>query len=1067
MAPVATVFARRHAALWAAVPALLLAACGAPTEPGSVPAPASGRTAASEAAPQNTPVGPRVRISQVYGGGGNTGASFRNDFVELYNSGDQPQSLGGWSVQYAAATTAGLFSQNSPLALPNVSLAPGQYFLIQFAGGANGSALPTPDTSGTINLSATAGKVILANVATGLACNGSAAQPCNATQLGQIVDLVGYGNANFFEGAVAAGPTTPDQNRKSVARKGGGAQDTNNNSQDFEVLAEANPRNRSIGRPAVASVVPVDGATNVAVNADVSVTFTRDVAVNGAWFTISCPSGPRTAVVTGGPRTFTLNPDTDFGAGETCSVTIVAARVADAGNATATMVQDFTWSFATAAPQNSCDLPFTPAYTIQGSALASPIVGQVVSTKGVVVGDYEAQGSLRGIYVQDATGDGDATTSDGIFVFTGNNQPNVAVGDVVRVTGTVQEFQDQTQLGGTVAVQACGTGSVQPVDVQLPFGMAQFLERFEGMLVRLPQALTVTEIFQLGRFGQVTLASGGRLPQPTNVAAPGSPAQAQQALNDRNRIILDDASQAQNPDPIVFARGGNPLSAGNTLRGGDQVSGVVGVMTYTWGGAAASPNAFRVRPVGALGGTIPNFQAANPRPGPATVNGSLKVASFNLLNYFNTFSGCTNGVGGPVTDCRGANNATEFSRQRAKTIAAILALGADVVAVNELENDGYGAQSASQDLVNGLNAATAAGTWAFIDADARTGQVNALGSDAIKVGFLYRPAAVTPVGRTAALNSVAFVNGGDGAPRSRPALAQAFERTADRARVVLVANHFKSKGSACDAPDAGDGQGDCNQVRVNAATALRQWLATDPTELGEPDVLILGDLNSYAKEDPITVLRNGGYTDLVAQAVGAGAYSFAFDGQWGYLDHALASSSLASQVAGVLEYHINADEPIVLDYNTEFKSAGQQASLYAPDAFRASDHDPVLVGLDLVAPPAAYPWGGFLAPVQNLPAITTWTGGWTASVRFSLGGNRGTGVLTQALTRPVACTAPHAPVNGAALAPAASPAPLAFTAATGAYTYFWGTDRAWAGSCRELVLRLADGSQQRAVFQFR
>ena len=139
-------------------------------------------------------------------------------------------------------------------------------------------------------------------------------------------------------------------------------------------------------------------------------------------------------------------------------------------------------------------------------------------------------------------------------------------------------------------------------------------------------------------------------------------------------------------------------------------------------------------------------------------------------------------------------------------------------------------------------------------------------------------------------------------------------------------NHLKSKGSACDAPDAGDGQGNCNQVRVNAVNELLNWFATDPTGTGEPDILMLGDYNSYAKEDPITTLEAGGFTNLVKSFVGDDAYSYVFDGQWGYLDHALGSASIVGQVTGVGDYHINADEPSVLDYNTDFKTAGQIAS---------------------------------------------------------------------------------------------------------------------------------------------
>ncbi|HET7801418.1 MAG TPA: ExeM/NucH family extracellular endonuclease, partial [Humibacillus xanthopallidus] len=340
------------------------------------------------------------------------------------------------------------------------------------------------------------------------------------------------------------------------------------------------------------------------------------------------------------------------------------------------------------------------------------------------------------------------------------------------------------------------------------------------------------------------------------------------------------------------------------------------------------------------------------------VGGTTRVAGMNLLNFFNTFSGCRSGVEGGAIDCRGAENATEFDRQWRKTVAAVSGTQADVVAFMEMENDGYGPDSAESFLVDKLNEKDGAGTWAFIDADKATGQTDALGDDAIKVGMLYKPGKVTPVGRTAVLNSVAFVNGGDAAPRNRPALAQAFRDNVTGGVFVGVANHLKSKGSACDQPDQNDGQANCSAVRTRSAALLADWLAGDPTGTGDPDVLILGDLNSYAKENPITTLEKAGFTNLIEKSGGSEAYSYAFDGQWGYLDHALGTASITAQTTAVRDWHINADEPNVLDYNTNFKSQGQISSLYAPDEFRISDHDPVIVGLDLTDDAAGFVTGG-------------------------------------------------------------------------------------------------------------
>jgi predicted extracellular nuclease len=147
-----------------------------------------------------------------------------------------------------------------------------------------------------------------------------------------------------------------------------------------------------------------------------------------------------------------------------------------------------------------------------------------------------------------------------------------------------------------------------------------------------------------------------------------------------------------------------------------------------------------------------------------------------------------------------------------------------------------------------------------------------------------------------------------------------------------------------------DGQGNCNLVRTDAAAALADWLATDPTGSADPDYLIIGDLNSYDEEDPIGKLQSAGFTDMVKQFGGEKAYSYLFDAAVGYLDHALASPVLTQQITDTSVWAINADEPDILDYDTSFKKDAQDA-LYAPDAFRSSDHDPVIVGLNLYIVP--------------------------------------------------------------------------------------------------------------------
>jgi predicted extracellular nuclease len=586
---------------------------------------------------------------------------------------------------------------------------------------------------------------------------------------------------------------------------------------------------------------------------------------------------------------------------------------------------------------------------VEGTTDISPVAGQTVTVRGTVVGDYEgAQPALRGFYLQDA-GDGNSSTSDGIFVFD-NGANLVSLGDTVQVTGPVSEFQGQTQVTASTAnVAVCGTSTVAPTDVTLPRASATDLEPYEGMLVRFHQTLTVTEHFQLGRFGQVVVSSGGRLRQPTSDirATDQAAVQAAQHANDLNRLIIDDATQAQNPDPIAFGRGGQPLSASNTLRGGDTVTDPVGVLSYTWAGNSASGNAYRLRPIGSLSGTA-TFEAVNERPTapPNVGTAGIRVASANLLNFFNTFTGCHLGTLGDTTDCRGATDTTEYQRQLAKEVASLRFLGADVIGYMEMENDGYGTDSAVQALVNALNAVDGPGTWAFINPDAATGVTDVAGTDAIKAGLLYKTAAVTPVAGDTFVDQNPLYE--------RRPIAQTFQTPAG-AKFTVIANHFKSKGSCpTSGPDADqlDGQSCWNAHRTAQAQELASWIgSTVVPGAGDPDVLIVGDLNSYAGEDPIAALEAAGYVNEVKAFHGQEAYSYVFDGQWGYLDYVMASGSLAAQVSGAGDAHHNADEPSVLDYNTDFKTPGQVASLYAPDRFRTSDHDPVLVGLNVDVPP--------------------------------------------------------------------------------------------------------------------
>lgn len=586
-------------------------------------------------------------------------------------------------------------------------------------------------------------------------------------------------------------------------------------------------------------------------------------------------------------------------------------------------------------PPSICDATPTLISAVQGSGTSSPLAGQVVTIRGVVVGDLQddvgANGDFDGFFIQEeaADSDGDSATSEGIFVYQGSNPIlDVVVGDLVAVRGQVVEYSELTELTNLDAVEVCGTGyTISPALVSLPVPDADFLERFEGMAVSIPQTLTVSENYNLGRYGEVVL-SNGRLYQATQMVTPGPAAIAYQAANNLNRIVLDDGLTIQNPDPVIHPS--PELSALNTLRSGDTVTNLTGVLTYAF-------DAYRVQPT-----TPPVFVSANPRtPAPNDVGGTVRVASFNVLNYFTTIDTGPD-ICGPAAnlDCRGADSVEEFERQRAKIIEALLAIDADVVGLIELENN---ATASLQDLVDGLNAVAGAGTYAYID----TGTI---GTDAIKVGIIYQPAVVTPVGAFAVLDSSVdptFID-----TLNRPVLVQTFEENATSGAFTVAVSHLKSKSSACDDigdPDTGDGQGNCNLTRTSAAQALVNWLATDPTGSGDTDFLIIGDMNAYAQEDPVAAIESAGYTNLVESRIGnVAAYSYIFSGEAGYLDHVLASPGLTSQVTGVTEWHINADEPHVLDYNTEYKSPDQVIGYYNADPYRASDHDPVLIGFSLM-----------------------------------------------------------------------------------------------------------------------
>ncbi len=616
--------------------------------------------------------------------------------------------------------------------------------------------------------------------------------------------------------------------------------------------------------------------------------------------------------------------------------------------------------FASEAPAGAarCSDPVTPISAIQGTGAVSPDVGVRRAVKGIVVGDFQGATAMNGFFVQEEAGDQDANpeSSEGIFVFDPLAALDVAAGDVVRVAGIVSEFNAQTELSTFGPVLKCATAALPaPVPVMLPETADGELERYEGMRVQIATAtghMTVTQTFFLGRYGQLTLASPdgagaeGRLSQPTARFRPQTRAAlAVAADNARRLLVLDDgvdrSGYRDDPYPVPWL--GPPPPA--VVRAGDLVENLVGILGEGRIDASSPPaTGYRLQPT-----ATPVFVPANPRTATPdaqrSVGGRLRVASLNVLNYFTSIdragAACFGRDSPPRNNCRGADSDSELARQRDKLVAALAALDADVVGLIELENN-FAAGAALADLAAALNAVAGADTYAYVDP-----AVAHIGSDAIAQGMLYKPGTVIPFGSPALLTS-AF-DAGFLDTRNRPALAQTFREVQTGETFTVAVNHFKSRGSDCNDngdPDTGDGQGNCNRTRTAAAEVLARWLATDPTGSGDPDFLIIGDLNAYAREDPIVALQRAGYRDQVRRFAGEQAYSYIYDGLVGYLDHALASVSLCGQITGVTAWHINTDEPAVLDYDQDFNPAGY----YSPDPYRSSDHDPIVIGLALGAP---------------------------------------------------------------------------------------------------------------------
>jgi predicted extracellular nuclease len=868
-----------------------------------------------------------IVISQVYGGGGNSGATLKQDYIELFNRGTGPVAIGGWSVQYASASASSLPTASQSWAVTAIPagtiLNAGQYYMVREAQGTTAGTVDVAgDVIGTIALSASAGKVALVNNKTAL----TFATPL----IGSYVDLVGFGSVTTgaYEGA---GPTAGTTNTTGVLRKDGGCVDSDANNTDF-VVGTPTPRN-SATVPHVCGLPQLTCPTNMSVmvgrNASVTMSaYGTDAIVNNA------------VIKSGGVPGISLSSFLASGAaGGDASVNLDVTSAVPLGSyPVAVEFSDDQTQKASCTVNVSVQQLVPMTFTIpqiQGSGDTSPHLG-VQTTDGVVTKRVST-----GFFLQDENGDGDSATSDAIFVFMGSSPFSVAAGDAVRVTGTVTEFKPTgaprsvTEMSNVTTMLVRDNGhQIIPTNIVLP---GDGLARYEGMLVHFNNPLIVNDTGSLGDRGELTLASVRR-EVPTNHFRPGSAgALVLAASNAADQIVLDDAIFVQSAT-IPY------IGADNTVRSGDSVTDLVGVIDY---GSIGNNNfSFKLQPISVPSVTI---SRTNPRTSaPVVPAGNVKVASANVLNFFTTFTdgvditgtgghGCTLGTTTSAGNCRGADSIAEFIRQRDKIVNELKAIDADVVGLMEIQNNGNVAVSY---LVDQLNLAVGANTYAAVAYPSFTG------TDAIRVAMIYKPAVLTPVGPPIADPDTVINN--------RAPLAQTF-KAGNGAKFSVIVNHLKSKscGSASGTNlDQHDGQGCWNPDRVAQANRLSTvFIPQVIAASGDPDVLIIGDFNSHGFEDPINVLTTGGMVNELERFVRPGGivYSYVFDGMLGYLDHAMATASLDLQMAGATEWHNNADEPEVIDYNFTLGTSKvlKPQDLYENNAYRASDHDPVVVSLNL------------------------------------------------------------------------------------------------------------------------
>ena len=636
-----------------------------------------------------------------------------------------------------------------------------------------------------------------------------------------------------------------------------------------------------------------------------------------------------------------------------------------------------------------------PDIQTPGDGDDSQLINQTVETKGVVTAAYPKGENanlkgLEGFTIQTpgtgGTWDPARTASDGLFVFMGKSSATMpSIGDCVVVKGKVAEYsgvqnataatQSLTQLLPQSITAATDCDPVKPTELSGVPTQDQ-MEALESMLVLPKDTWTITDNYKTNRYGTLSLTPGTEvLRTATDVVAPGAAAQAYEAENAAKTIDLDDASTT---DLTNFKQNGHKeryayLANGAPARVGYHVTFTKPVVLESRFGS------FVFQPTQMTAGNPDRSPVTitGERPAVPTVSGDTKVATFNVLNYFSDLGENEPGCKGYedrnhkyVTDknckLRGAWSSQAFANQQTKIVQAINTIDADVVALEEIENPVASGVSTDRDgalksLVNALNAAAGSEVWAYVPSPS-TVPAN---EDVIRIAFIYKKATITPVGDSIIYDDPAYTG------LARQPLAQEFKPITDAnhegKNFVVIANHFKSKGSApknlsgaeaAANTDNGDGQGNSNGVRVKQARAL----ATFAQRFNGTPTLLVGDFNAYTKEDPLKVLTDAGW----AHESGHGDSSYVYGGRSGSMDHVFANSAAHPLITEVKSWAVNAQESIAFEYSRANYNA--YLAFEADNPYRASDHNPEIIGLNLITPITQPPVGPSAQPSTQASA---------------------------------------------------------------------------------------------------